>query len=96
MLFVIAATDRQNSIELRKATRDTHLAYLERTGVVKLAGPFMDANGNPAGSLLIVDVADQHAAVEWASNDPYAKADLFASVDISAWKATVNNCGAQL
>jgi len=32
------------------------------------------------GSLVILDVADKAAAQEWADNDPYAKAGLFADV----------------
>ena len=36
------------------------------------------------------------AARIWQQNDPYAKAGLFATSDLRPWKATANNCGAQL
>ncbi len=96
MLFSIIAMDREDGKDIRAATRAAHLAYGKETGVVRLGGPFLDADGRMIGSLIIIDVADLDAAVKWAAGDPYAKAGLFQSTDIRYWKATVNNCGAQL
>jgi uncharacterized protein YciI len=41
------------------------------------------------GSLLIVDFEDRQAAEAFAAADPYAKAGLFAQVDIVAWKKVI-------
>jgi uncharacterized protein YciI len=41
------------------------------------------------GSLLILDVADRAAAEAWADGDPYAKAGLFETVEIHAWKQVI-------
>ena len=41
------------------------------------------------GSLVILDVADMAAARDWAENDPYARAGLFESVEIRAWKKVI-------
>jgi uncharacterized protein YciI len=81
-------TDKENHLETRKANRDAHLAYLKETGVAQ-AGPFLDADGNMCGSLLILDVADLAAAQDWAANDPYAKAGLFQSVSIQHWNRVI-------
>ena len=35
------------------------------------------------GSLIILDVADLDEARDWAAGDPYARAGLFASVEIN-------------
>ena len=87
-LFAVMCTDKENHLETRKANRDAHLAYLKETGVAQ-AGPFLDADGNMCGSLLILDVADLAAAQDWAANDPYAKAGLFQSVPIQHWNREI-------
>lgn len=92
MLFAIYCTDKPNSLDLRLATRPTHIKYLESLGdTLKTAGPFTTDDGSPNGSLVIVDVADRAAAEALAANDPYAKAGLFAAVEIRAWKWTMKN-----
>lgn len=96
MLFVITAIDKEGSLQLRIATREAHLAYAKETGAVRLGGPFLNALGEMAGSLLIIEAADLPAAHIWAQNDPYAKAGLFQSTDVRGWKAGINNCGAVL
>jgi uncharacterized protein YciI len=72
------------------ATRDAHFAYARETNVIKLGGPFLDANGDMAGSLIIFEAADLEGAKRWQQNDPYNKAGLFQSVDLQPWKATFN------
>lgn len=96
MLFVITARDKAGSLALRVATRPAHVDYLQKTGVLRLGGPFLDEKGEMVGSLLIIDVADIAAAREWQANDPYVKAGLFAHADLQPWKATANFCKAEL
>ena len=96
MLFVIVAVDNENSLALRMATREAHFEYARETGVVRLGGPFLDSKGDMAGSLIIFEAADLEAARKWQANDPYAKAGLFATVELRPWKATANFCGADL
>ena len=40
------------------ATREAHFDYALSNDVVKLGGPFLDANGEMAGSLIIFEAAD--------------------------------------
>ncbi|HLY06044.1 MAG TPA: YciI family protein [Rhizomicrobium sp.] len=96
MLFVITAVDRDNSRDLRLATRPAHFDYVQRTGAVRLGGPFLDARGDMLGSLIIIEAPDLAAAREWQQNDPYVKAGLFAKSELRAWKATANYCNAEL
>jgi uncharacterized protein YciI len=96
MLFVITAIDKENSLALRLSTRAAHFDYARATAALKLGGPFLDGNGDMVGSLIIIEAADLAAAQAWQANDPYAKAGLFAEVDLRPWKATANSCGAQL
>ena len=95
MLFVVMAKDKPGSLALRMATREAHFAYARETGVIKLGGPFLDAKGDMAGSLIIIEAADLTAAKAWQQNDPYMKAGLFGSVDVQPWKATFNPSNVQ-
>ena len=90
MLYAIICIDKPGALETRKANRDAHLAHIASTdGAIQQAGPFLDAAGEMCGSLLIME-AETRAEVEaWAEADPYAKAGLFQSVAIRAWKRVI-------
>lgn len=89
MLYALMAWDKEGALSVRKENRPAHLAYLESTGVVRQAGPFIDTAGNPCGSLIVLEVEDLAAAQAWADNDPYAIAGLFRDVQISAWNQVI-------
>ena len=92
MLFALLCTDKPGSLDLRMRVRPDHLKYLESLGTsLKTAGPFTTDEGSPNGSLVIIEATDRAAAKVIAENDPYAKAGLFASVDIRAWKWALKN-----
>jgi uncharacterized protein YciI len=88
MRVALICIDKAGALQVRLDTRADHLAYIEATGVVEMAGPFLDA-GAMVGSLVVLNVDDLDAAKAWAANDPYAKAGLFASVDIREWKKVI-------
>ncbi len=96
MLCVVTAIDKENSLSLRLATRDAHFAYTRETGGIRLGGPFLDAKGDMAGSMIVFEAADLEAAKRWHAGDPYVKAGLFAHSEVRPWKATFNECGAKL
>ena len=89
MLIALIAHDKPGALALRMENRQAHLAYIEATGVVAQAGPLLDAQGQMAGSLVVLDVPDMAAAQRWAANDPYAQAGLFADVQLHAWKRVI-------
>lgn len=89
MLIALIARDKAGALEIRKANRDAHLAYIDATGVVEQAGPLLDDAEQMIGSLIIMNVANMEAAKDWAANDPYAKASLFESVDLIPWKRVI-------
>jgi uncharacterized protein len=92
MLFALLCTDKPQSVDLRMQVRPEHLKYLESLGgSLKAAGPFTTDEGSPTGSLVIIEAADRAAAEAIAGDDPYAKAGLFASVDIKPWKWLIKN-----
>jgi uncharacterized protein len=92
MLFAFICTDKPGHLQTRMDTRPAHLAWLESLGsATKAAGPFLGADSKPSGSLLILAADDLDAAKALADADPYAKAGLFASVDIRPWNWLIKN-----
>ena len=94
MLFAFICHDKPNHLQLRLDTRPEHVAYLNalnEAGTLKFAGPFLGEDGKPNGSLVVVEAADAQAATTIAAADPYARAGLFASVDIRPWNWVFNN-----
>ena len=88
-LFMLHCTDKPGAIEVRKANRAAHLDYIAATGCVAQAGPLLDADGEMAGSLVILDLPDMAAVQAWAASDPYALAGLFAQVHMREWKRVI-------
>ena len=87
MLYALICTDKPGSLSLRKANRPEHVAYLESLGeALVIAGPFTEEDGETSnGSLIVIEAVSLDAARKIAGNDPYAKAGLFASVEIRPW-----------
>ena len=49
MKIALIAIDKANSLQTRLDNCDAHLTYVASTGVVDMAGPFLDAKGNMCG-----------------------------------------------
>ena len=85
MLFVIIGHDGPNGATLRPTVRPRHLAYVgpvARNGKMLIGGPFTDGSG----SLIIVDLESEAAALEFASNDPYALEGVYERVEVRPFR----------
>ena len=91
MYFAFICTDKPDGLPIRKANRPEHLAYLQGLGdTLKFAGPFTAEDGETmTGSLIVVEADSLDAARAIADADPFAKAALFASVEVKPWKWTL-------
>jgi uncharacterized protein YciI len=89
MRFALMTKDKPGALQTRMDNREAHLAYITETGVVEMAGPVLDNDGQMCGSLIVLEVEDLAAAQAWADNDPYAKAGLFEAVTLRAWKKVI-------
>ena len=91
MLYSIVGIDVENSLKARLAARPDHVERLKQLvsqGKLILAGP------NPAidssdpgdagftGSIIIAEFDSLQAAQEWADQDPYILAGVYASVEV--------------
>ncbi len=95
MLYAIIAEDMPGALDKRLAARGAHverLKALQDEGRLVLAGPHpaIDANDpGPAGfsgSLIVAEFASRELAIAWASEDPYAKAGVYARITVKPFK----------
>lgn len=89
MRVALICIDKPGNLHVRQENRAAHLAHIEASGLVEMAGPFLNAAGEMCGSLVILSVDRMEQAQDWAANDPYAKAGLFQSVDMREWKKVI-------
>jgi uncharacterized protein len=87
MLFALICTDKPEGLSIRLEKRPEHVAYLKGLGdALKFAGPFLKEDGKTmCGSLVVIEAPTADAAREIAGGDPFAKAGLFATVEIRPW-----------
>ena len=93
MLYAFLCQDKPGALQLRMDNRPAHVDWLtaiNAAGTLAFAGPFLDADGKPNGSLVVVKAETIEAAREISAADPYAQAGLFASVDIRPWNWVFN------
>lgn len=89
MRVALICIDKPGHLHVRQENRPAHLAHIEASGVVEMAGPFLNEAGEMVGSLVILSVESLEQARGWAARDPYAMAGLFQSVDIREWKKVI-------
>jgi uncharacterized protein YciI len=83
-LFVFHGLDKTGGLEVRKATRPAHLAWVETlTPRVKIGGPMLADDGQtPVGSMLVIEAETLDAAKALFAADPYALAGLWQSTSV--------------
>lgn len=87
-LFAITCTDKPDSVKVRLANREAHLAYAHQfEDRIVIGGPLLAGDGRtPVGSMLVIDLPDQAAVDDWLAADPYTQAGLFASVSVHRYR----------
>ena len=69
-LFVLTCLDQPDALSLRMSVRDAHLAYVRATHpAVRLGGPFLNADGEMIGSMMIVEAENMAAAEAFSAAD---------------------------
>lgn len=87
MAYLITCTDKKNSLDLRLSTREEHVKYLKKKKKkLILAGPMLDKNNKPIGTVLMLDYDKITDVKEFLNDDPYSKARLFDEVRIIKFK----------
>lgn len=92
MLYAIIAEDKPHGLDHRLAVRPTHLEHLKTLGdKLVFAGPFLDDNDKPCGSLMVIDAPSQAEAEAMAASDPFVSQGVFASYEVRRWNWGINN-----
>jgi hypothetical protein len=75
------------SDEARESNRPSHIAYRKGLGAcLALAGPLLDEQDRPNGSVVILEADDRSAAVKLANNDPYVGLGVFKVVSVRRYR----------
>ena len=67
MLFALICKDKPGHLQVRLDNRPDHVAFLRElneAGTLKFAGPFLDDDGKPNGSLVVIEAADKAEAAK--------------------------------
>lgn len=87
-LYAIITRDKPGAAAIRKEKLAEHLAHVETClDRIAIAGPMRDDNGDFVGSLLVVKAESEEDARAFLEQDPYYHADIWSSIDISAFAA---------
>ena len=95
MFYAIISEDVPNSLEKRLAARPAHLARLQTLaseGRLLVAGPHPAIDSEDpgeagfSGSLVIAEFASLVEAQNWADQDPYIEAGVYAEVKVKPYK----------
>lgn len=73
MRVALICIDKPNSLEVRMANRPAHVEHLNASGIVELAGPFLDAQGQMCGSMIVLSVDTIEQAQAWMAKMPIPK-----------------------
>ena len=87
MTYLVTCYDKKDSLNLRLSTREKHLKYLNKfKKQIMLAGPILDENKNPIGTVLILYFDDLEQVNDFLKNDPYTQVQLFKKISILEFK----------
>lgn len=86
MLFVVSGRDHENGLAHRLEVRPRHREHYASLGDdLVFAGPYLDADGEPIGSMIVIRRPSQEAAEAFAAADPFVVEGVFTSVTVSRW-----------
>jgi uncharacterized protein YciI len=73
--------------EARESNRPAHIAYRKGLGArLALAGPLLDEQDRPNGSVVIFEADDRAAAEKVANDDPYVGLGVFKIVSVRRYR----------
>jgi len=91
-LYVMIGRDAPDRGERRQSHRPAHLEALEalvRSGQLRQAGPMLDAQGAPMGSVVFFEAESLEAAQALAAQDPYVIEGIFESHEVHETRITL-------
>jgi uncharacterized protein len=84
-LYVLIGRDGADGLAKRKLHREAHLANLRPladAGRVRYAGPLLDEQEQPCGSVIVFEAESLKAARAFAATDPYVVQGIFERYEV--------------
>jgi hypothetical protein len=88
-VYAMLGRDGPRGVELRKQHRPAHLENLqplEDAGRIRFAGPLVDPDGLPFGSVVVFDAPSLEDARAFAASDPYVHNGVFIHYEVHETK----------
>ena len=93
-LYALMCFDKPDSLALRMANREAHLAYArDHMSEIKVAGPYLEEAGNMSGSMFLMEADSADAVRAFNAADPYTRAGLFERVEVRQWRVSLGTLG---
>nr|WP_314528183.1 YciI family protein [uncultured Pseudomonas sp.] len=87
MIFAIHALYKPNAAEQRAALLPAHRDYLAGVAErIAFAGPLLGPQGEPVGSLMVVDFDDEAHVQTWLATEPFTQGGLFQQLDVQCFQ----------
>ena len=86
MLFVFHGVDRTDSSVTRQRGHEAHAAYHQSRGN-PVGGPLLDDDGQPCGTMYVLEADDLAGAQAVVAGDPFIEAGLFETVALHQFRA---------
>ncbi len=94
MLYALAAWFRSDVESQRLALHESFNEHIaQRRPRVRLGGPLRNEAGERVGVLILLDADSRRQAQAFLEASPYAKAGLYARVDVAALDLEVGSLG---
>jgi len=86
MFFIVIGRDKPEMTDVRARTRPAHLDYMgapnDKVRHMMGAPLAADDGETMTGTFYIVEAPDRETALAYAKGDPYARAEIFATLDV--------------
>jgi uncharacterized protein len=86
MQFLVIARDGEGALERRVALRDKHLAsanHLRASGNLLYAVAMLDGNGQPNGTMEVVQFDSRAELDRWLQQEPFVTGQVWSKVDVT-------------
>jgi len=91
LFAVVGLDDPSHSAERRLEHRDAHRAYVVTNDApIAFVGPMIGEDGLPCGSFYVFQAENETAVREWLSQEPYVRAEVYASLVVRPFELGMN------
>ena len=94
MQYIVTAYDGENMLEKRMSVRPRHLENIKSVkeyGSIICAGGILDDEGNPAGSVLVMEFRSADLLKRYLDSEPYIAEHVWETVNVERMNVVIVN-----